>query len=236
MKGIFLIFIFIFSSLAYITFAQSTCDYKVEILLDGEEFKSKEFTWRMRATKVEGGSTNITGTAEIKDSNDKIVKTYKPWTKASISKQKTSNEYTPNLKPGKYTITAEISVECDDTNKDNNIDVKTVKITDEEETKEDSEDMEIKKEAQNEEQTQTSSNTKNVVTKPKKPTIAEETDNAIELKSKNNQKSQEVQTTAAVIQAPQNVYISSNEKAKELILIFLLTLSILLNIILIWRR
>lgn len=236
MKGIFLIFIF--SSLAYITFAQSTCDYKVEILLDKEEFEVEEFTWRMRAIKVEGGSTNITGTAEIKDSNDKIVKTYKPWTSASISKQKTSSEYTPNLKPNKYEITAEISVECDDTNKDNNIDVKTVKITDGEEakTEEDSKNTEIKKETPNEEQTQTSSSTKNVIAQSKKPTISEETDNTIELKSKNNQKIQELQSTAAIIQSPEHVYESSNEKVRNLIMIFLLTLSILLNIILIWKR
>ncbi len=235
MKGIFLIFVFVLFAVA--TFAQSTCDYKVEIILEDDEFEISDFTWRMRATKVEGVSTNITGTAAI-ESNDKTVKTYKPWTKASISKQKTSNEYTPNLKPGKYEITAEIKVECDDTNKDNNIDVKTVKITGEDEakTKENSKDTEIKKEIQNEEQTQTSSSTKNVITQSKKPTIAEETDNTIELKSKNIQKNQELQTTAAVIQTPQNIYVSSNEKAKNLILIFLLTLSILLNIILIWKR
>ena len=235
MKGIFLIFIFVLFALA--TFAQSTCDYKVEILLGDDEFKIEEFTWRMKATKIEGGSTNITGTAEIKDSNDKTVKTYKPWTKASISKQKTSSEYTPNLKPGKYEITAEISVECDDTNKENNIDVKTIKIKDsEEETKSnenDNEDLDIKSTEITNKQTETKTIQKPVT---KKPTIAEETDNTIELKSKNTQKNQELQTTAAVIQTPQNVYVSSNEKAKNLILIFLLTLSILLNIILIWKR
>ena len=235
MKGIFLIFIFVV--LTFTTFAQSTCDYKVEIILEDDEFEISDFTWRMRATKIEGKSTNITGTAQIKDSNGKTVKNYKPWTSASISKQKTSSEYSPNLKPGKYEIKAEINVECDDANKDNNVDTKTIKIKGEEEakTKENSKDTEIKKEIQNEEQTQTSSSTKNVITQSKKPTIAEETDNTIELKSNNIQKNQELQT-AAVIQTPQNIYVSSNEKAKNLILIFLLTLSILLNIILIWKR
>ena len=232
--------------LSYNSFAQqSECDYKIDVLVDGEEFEKEDFKWRMRATKIEGKSTNITGTAEIKDSNGKTIKNYKPWTSDSISKQKTSNEYTPNLKPGSYAITAEISVECDDTNKDNNVDSKNIKIKGNVEEKSDkskSEETEItSKKTENQDIKQITPSSQNTIeTKPKKSAASEEFDNTIELKSQDNQKSQQVQSaTGNTIQNPQNtetVYESSGERAKQWIMIFLLTLSVLLNIILIWKR
>ena len=227
----------------YISFAQQpSCDYKVEIIADGEEFEKEDFKWRMRATKIEGKSTNITGTAEIEDSNGKTAKSYKPWTSQAISKQKTSSEYTPNLKPGEYEITAEINVECDDTNKDNNVDTKEIKIKGEiEETKNKeskSEDIEANKQTQNEEKSSITSNTKNIITtKAKKSITNEEVDNTIQLKTQNTKKIQESQPiTSSTIQTPQIAYESSNERAKGWIMIFLLTLSVLLNIILILKR
>lgn len=242
MKSIAVIILFVIS-LSYASSAQeSACDYKVEVLVEGEEFEKEDFTWRMKATKIEGGSTNITGTAEIQDSSGKTVKTYKPWTSESISRQKTSSEYTPNLKEGQeYKITAEIDVECDDTSKDNNVDVKTIKIKGEKEETENDDASDTETDAKSDDTASTEAENNEEI-KPKtiqkakatNPTTNEEAENVIQL-TKNTQ-NQELQSTAAVIQAPQIVYESSNERIKDLIMIFLLALSILLNIILIWRR
>ena len=215
---------------------QSQCDYKIEILVDGEEFEPADFTWRMKATKVEGKSTNITGTAKI-EADGKTVKSYKPWTSASIAKQKTSNEYTPNLKPGEYEIIAEIKVDCDDTNNGNNKDTKTINIKGEKEEnkKSKSDEREIaNSELTDKKQTQSTS-IQSTAIKQQKPAIAEETDNMIQLNT-NNKNNQKPQITAYQVKQPDIIYKSSNEKAKSLIMIFLLTLSILLNIILLWRR
>ena len=228
--------------LAYASFAQqSVCDYKVEIIVNGEEFEIEDFKWHMRATKIEGKSTNITGTAELEDSNGKTVKNYKPWTSDSIAKQKTSSEYSPNLKPGSYEITAEISVECDDTNKDNNVDIRKIKIKGAKE--------EAKKEIKNENagietkaEDALTSNTDNeqITNKTTKiiPKTADgETENTIQLANKNSQKIQQSQPiTANIIKAPQIAYESGNERAKGWIMMLLLALSVLLNIILIWKR
>lgn len=237
MKGLALVIVSAIL-LSYASSAQqSQCDYKVEIMIDSEEFEPADFTWRMKATKIEGKSTNITGTAEIK-SDGRTVKSYKPWTSASIAKQKTSNEYTPNLKPGEYEIIAEIKVDCDDANDGNNKDTKTIKIKgeideDKKGKNEDTnDDAEASKETSSKKQAQA---TQSTAIKQQKPDITEETDNVIQLNT-NNKNNQKPQITAYDVQQPQIVYESSNEKAKSLIMIFLLTLSILLNIILIWRR
>ena len=92
--------------LSSVSFAQqSSCDYKVEVMTDEDEFEKENFKWRMKATKIEGMPTNITGIAEIEDSKGEIVRKYRPWVNESISKQKTSSQYTPNLKEGIYKIT-----------------------------------------------------------------------------------------------------------------------------------
>lgn len=214
---------------------QSQCDYKVEIMIDGEEFEPADFTWRMRATKIEGKSTNITGTAKI-EADGRAVKSYRPWTSASIAKQKTSNEYSPNLKPGSYEISAEIKVDCDDTNDKNNKDTKTINIKGEkkENKKSESEDIETAKETGGKKQTQSAS-TQSTAIKQQKSDTTEENDNVIQLNA-NNKKNQKSEIKTYQVKQPQIVYESSNEKAKGLIMVFLLTLSILLNIILIWKR
>ena len=220
-----------------ISFAQQTCDYKIEIIIDGEEFEIEDFKWRMMSTKIGGKSTNITGTAEIEDLNGKTVKSYKPWTSQSISKQKTSSEYTPNLKPGEYKITAEINVECDDTNKDNNVDTKEIKIKDEIEEPKNNENKSKDIEANTENTLASDADNEQIATKTTPKTADEEIENTIQLTDKNTQKIQESQPiTTSAMQTPQIVYESSNEKAKDLIMISLLSLSILLNIILIWKR
>lgn len=237
-----LIFALVFAMLfAYTSSAQQlSCDYKVEILADADEFDSEDFKWRMRAVKIEGKSTNITGTAKIEDSDGKAVKTYKPWTSDSIAKQKTSSEYSPNLKPGNYEITAEISVECDDASKDNNEDTKKITIK--------GAAQEAKTEEAKSEDTETEpasalvsdAANKQAITKTAKTASKpadEEIENTIQSTNKNNQKTQELQPiTSSAIQASQIVYESSGERAKTWIMIFLLTLSVLFNIILIWKR
>ena len=250
MKGLLILLIFAIL-LSYQSFAQqSKCDYKVEILTDGQEFQKEDFVWRMQATKIEGKSTNITGTAKIEDSDGKTAKSYKPWVSDSISKQKTSSKYTPNLKPDEYEITAEINVECDDTNKDNNIDTKKIKINgvvEETKNQKSSENTKKSNKLKNTEtdniqankiKAQTNQNT--ITTKPEKVTSkkpdTEEIDNVIQLAASSDKKSKQSQITAHAIQQSPIVYESGNEKAKGLVMIFLLTLSILLNIVLIWRR
>ena len=187
MKVIYMGILFVLLS-SYYSFAQPyDCDYKVEILINGTESNIGGFMWRIMATKLFGNSTNITGTVEIKDSNGKILKSYRPWINQSISKQKTSNEYLPKLKENEeYRIISRINVECNDTNKYNNVDIKSFKIGKIEDG---------------------------------------EYEDTIQLTTKNDQK-----------KINETIYESSNEKARNLILIFLLALSILLNIILIWRR
>jgi len=240
MRIIILLLAFIMSM--HYVLAQQQCDYRIEILVDGEDFEQEDFKWRMRVTKIEGIPTNVTGTAEI-TSSGKSIKKYKPWTDSAISKQKTSNEYSPNLKPGEYEITAEIEVECDDTNKDNNKDEKKIEIKGKvEETKtkdsksKDDEGKVIDKEISIQDKTETSTKTAQTTKTINKKPSNEAAENTIELKSKNTQQKTALQPTANSIKQPQIVYESSNEKAKNLILVFLLALSILLNIILIWRR
>lgn len=235
MRGFAFAVIFIML-LSYTSLAQqASCDYKVEIVVDGKEFEKEDFKWRMKATKIEGKSTNITGTAEIQ-SNGKTIKRYKPWTSSPISKQKTSSEYSPNLKPGDYEITAEINVECDDINKDNNVDVKEIKIKGEvEETKTKKTSSQETKTANQVEEEKIETETIKKSPQPKQ-TVEEETSNIIQLTKTNNKKTEQSPLTTYTTQKPETVYVSSNEKAKGLIMIFLLTLSVLLNIILIWKR
>src|SRR3989338_6033093 len=128
MKALALLLIFL-SALSYPSFAQQDeCDYKIELLINNTEFHRDDFSWKMRAIKVEGMPTNITGTAKIFQ-NGQIIKSYGPWNSEPISKQKTSSEYSPNLKPGSYDITAEINVKCNDINQYNNAGTKTITIT-----------------------------------------------------------------------------------------------------------
>ena len=238
---------------------QDACDYKVEIIINNSEFESKDFSWRMKAVKIEGMPTNITGTAEIDDLSGQIIKKYKPWTNESISKQKTSNAYTPNLNQGEYKIISRIIVECNDINSDNNADVKIVKIKNSVEKistatsqnniqndfVEDNVNNTIKSEKTNQSanygqienktsRMRVSSLTTDSKNEPEK-LIAPEDDNVIQLKNTYNKKFQN-KLTADVVKKPETVYESSNEKAKNMIVMSLLVLSVLLNIVLIWRR
>lgn len=98
------------------------CDWKIEILLNDTEFDSEDFSWKLRATKLEGEATLLTSRAIIKDIYGDVVKEYRPFTNYSALSQKTSSTYTPNLDPGFYFIYGNLTVECDDFESENNFD------------------------------------------------------------------------------------------------------------------
>ena len=242
-----------------LSFAQEPCDYKVEILVNKTDFQKQEFNWRMKATKIDGKSTNMTGTAEISDSKGNIVKKYNPWDADPISRQKTSSEYSPNLKEGEeYTLKAEINVQCDDTNKTNNVDNKLIKIirlkTEEPlaskklDTKNNSDYTKTSTsdginnsapaainpqqiQANEEKTEQKQANTTQEI-QIKEETDSESADNVISLKGGNLPG----QTTQDAAQDSGIVFESSNEKSRNLVLYLILAISLVLNIILIWKR
>lgn len=239
------------------TLAQE-CDYGVEILLNGTEFTKESFKWRMKAVKLEGTSTNITGAARIEDLSSKLVKSYKPWTNQQISKQKTSNEYSPNLNEGSYRIISEIIVGCDDINKGNNIDAKEIKIKSENaEVQEANVEMQQLILEDNEKQNTTPQTQENKDTMqsiqenelsnnpPMNESQNNETQNQVNTKEYENianlkDETEQESSVRAIEPTKQNkeeyAYVSTNEKAKDLIIYFLLAVSIALNIMLIWRR
>ncbi len=106
------------------------CDYQIELILAKTMFEnSSEFSFKIRASKVSGLKTNFTATASIEDLNGKLIKEYKPFTNDSITNQRTSTEYTPNLEEGKsYIINTDVTVECNDTNLKNNFDTRIITI------------------------------------------------------------------------------------------------------------
>ena len=64
----------------------------------------------------------------------------------------------------------------------------------------------------------------------------EDVGNVIELKNDEVKNDNEIQLTAHAVKNNDAVYESSSEKAKNLILLSLLALSVLLNAVLIWKR
>lgn len=210
------------------SFAQEQCDYKLEILAEGLEFTKENFRWRMKATKIEGKSTSITGAAAIEHLNGSLVKNYRPWNNQSISKQKTSNEYSPNLPEGDYKITAQINVECDDTNRENNIDARTIKIT--QAGKEKIQKNNLNQKLGDENATKINAENNSEENRNNEP------QNSIDLRGESSRITNLTAAVAEPIDGEEYAYISSNEKAKSLIIYFLLGISVALNIVLIWRR
>jgi len=106
------------------------CDYAVEFILAKTVFdNSSEFSFKIRASKVSGRKTNFTSRGKIEDLNGKLIREYKPFTNQSITKQRTSTEYTPNLGEGKsYFMDSNITVQCNDTNTKNNFDARIITI------------------------------------------------------------------------------------------------------------
>jgi hypothetical protein len=107
-----------------------SCDYAVEFILAKTAFdNSSEFSFKVRASKISGSSTNFTLRAKIEDLNGKLIKEYKPFTNRSITRQRTSTTYTPNLEEGKsYFIDTNVTVQCNDTAQENNFDTRIITI------------------------------------------------------------------------------------------------------------
>lgn len=106
------------------------CDFAVEFILAKTVFEnSSEFSFKIRASKLTGESANAAMRAKIEDLNGKLIREYSPFTNVSITRQRTSSEYTPNLEEGKsYIIGSNITVQCNDTNKENNFDMRIITI------------------------------------------------------------------------------------------------------------
>ena len=248
MKIILIILLFLVLLTAVSAAEVSDCDYKIEILLNSSTYTPSDFAWKMKATKISGISTNITAAARIEDSGGKIIKTYRPWTSDPISRQKTSGEYSPNLKDGEYRIISEIIVDCNDIDKSNNIDSENFKIASaanenpQQDSKEEIliaqnqqapsvqvenvpvENNPITTVAENKTNTKNSSDEGNTEQKPI------EYNNEINLLNTDGESAQRDSSK------PELIYESSNEKSKKIVLYALLGFSVLLNIILIWRR
>ncbi|GEM_PF-3009285 len=223
--------------------ANDSCDYSIQIMLNGSEFNETNFQWRMKTEKIEGIPTNITGTAEITDLSGNLVKSYKPWTNAAISKQKTSNIYSPNLKGGSYKLISKINVECDDSDKSNNEDFRIFTII----------------AGQNYTTLNNGNNLSSAANRYPESinnfNAPSTMDNTVQLLDNSDELYQEPKeipkqkikkehlsinnskkTSYAGIPASEVVYESSNEKSKELIVFSLLGLSVLLSAVLIWKR
>jgi hypothetical protein len=107
-----------------------SCDYAVEFILAKTVFdNSSEFSFKIRASKISGSPTNFTLRARIEDLNGRLIKEYKPFTNKSITRQRTSTTYTPNLEEGKsYFIDTNVTVQCNDTAQENNFDTRIITI------------------------------------------------------------------------------------------------------------
>ncbi|MBI2655991.1 hypothetical protein HYX06_06230 [Candidatus Woesearchaeota archaeon] len=254
LAAIMLVVLYFFASFSY---AQE-CDYSVEILINGTEFTKESFKWRMKAAKLEGPSTNITGSARIEDLSGNIVKSYKPWTNLPISKQKTSNVYSPNLNYGSYRIISEIIVGCDDMNKEDNIDTEIITIKQEnmeileaniavqqlilennEKQNTSSRAQENKDAMQPIQENELGSNppmNEGQNNETKNQSNTKEYENTANLINENNQEISNPTDNIIKNTNKEYAYVSTNEKAKNMIVYFLLAVSVALNIALIWRR
>ena len=248
MKIILIIMLFLVLLTAISAAETNDCDYKIEILRNSSMYTPSDFAWKMKATKISGISTNITATARIEDPGGKLIKAYKPWTSDPISRQKTSGEYSPNLKDGEYKIISEIIVDCNDVDKSNNID---------------SENFAIASVSNNPPQQDSKEEILTAQTQPAFPIPVENVsmesnpttaivENKTNIKNNSNeppavQKTVEYNNEITLLNTygesaqqdsskPELIYESSNEKSKEIVLYVLLGFSVLLNIILIWKR
>jgi hypothetical protein len=118
-----------YSNNGSILYATAGCDWIIEILSD-EVFDSGDtFTFRVKATKLFGNSTLLSGTVVIEDLFGNEVKSYSPWTNEQSTYHKTSNTWTPNLEDGRsYLIKSDILVTCDESNYENNHAEKLISI------------------------------------------------------------------------------------------------------------
>ena len=109
---------------------EEDCDYAVNFILSKTLFdNSSDFSFKIRASKISGTSTNFTMRAKIEDLNGKFIRDYAPFTNDSITTQRTSSELTPNLDEGKsYIMDSNITTECNDTTTQDNFDTQIITI------------------------------------------------------------------------------------------------------------
>ena len=188
----------------------SICDYKIDILLNKTAFTLDDFNFRLKVIKIEGKPTTFTAKASIKDSSGTIIKKYMPWTNEPISVKKTSNVYKPNLIPDNYAIDADVEVLCEDVTPSNNIASKDFEII---ESRNNSlQDLQAEK----------------LIEKDKsKISFASEISNV----KINDAKKYNLEKKQGRV-----VYESKFEFMKKMVIVILALLSVLLNIILIWKR
>ncbi len=223
------------------------CDYKVEIYVSSEISEKEEFKLKVKAIRIEDKndkSTNITGKTKIEHGNV-TIKTYSSWNSESVSNKIISEEYTPKLVEGEYKITANIDVGCNDTNKDNNFDVKVIKIIDKKKEQVKNQITEKNKDGRISGQVslyvRNSSTVKegNISKKETEITIGKE-NTAENLAQLGNKEISNVIGFATKdkenIDNGSIVYESSKERLKNIVLISILAFSIFLNVILIWKR
>ncbi len=104
------------------------CDFQVEILLDELIFDDEnDFEFKVKVKKNYGSKTNFSLEKLIEDINGDKIKDYKKF-EDEITEQYTSNKFTPNIKEDVFLVKANIDVDCDDNNLDNNFDEKLVSI------------------------------------------------------------------------------------------------------------
>lgn len=106
------------------------CDYSVEIILAKAAFQnSSEFSFKVAASKIKGPSTNFTVRAKIESLNGNVAREYHPFTNETITTRRTSAEYSPELEEGNsYVISSNITVQCNDSNHENNFDARIITI------------------------------------------------------------------------------------------------------------
>lgn len=96
------------------------CDWEASLIINKSIFYQQELRFKFLAIKNFGPPTKISSTAVIKDFSNNIIKSYKIWSNHWVKKRATSRLYTPNLKPGVYIISINISPSCNDIYKENN--------------------------------------------------------------------------------------------------------------------
>jgi hypothetical protein len=111
----------------------NVCDWKVSILSDSFIFDSStDFSWKVRTEKVLGEPALISIKRTVVDMYGNAIRTYADL-QHNISNRETLT-YEPNLKPGTYLVSAEITPSCNDTNAHNNADQRLFAIKDQRES------------------------------------------------------------------------------------------------------
>lgn len=110
--------------------SNTQCDYEIKFKLTEEVFNDSElFNFSVIAEKIKGDGTNLSVKVIINNLFEEQIKEYTPWTNDSIHTRLTSSTYKPELKEGQfYELIANLSVACTDSNIDNNLNKKIIKI------------------------------------------------------------------------------------------------------------